>query len=284
MANVISPDNLELFDIESRIKPVLKWVGGKSGILDQIIPFFPKSFGRYIEPFTGGGAVLFALRIVVPSIINDLNPELVNLYAVLRDNPVELMKNLDSIGKKYSEDFYYALRGQRPQSPVKRAARTFFLNKTGFNGLYRQNSRGKFNVPFGKRDVCPALYDRENIYRASIRLRFSEIRSADFADVIAEAGVGDFVYCDPPYEPVSQTSNFTSYTRRGFSQDDQRRLVESCQGAVHRGACVAISNSYAGFIRKIYAPWNLKKIYARRAINSNAMCRGKIPEVLCLMG
>jgi DNA adenine methylase len=272
-----------LFDIGNRVRPVLKWAGGKSALLEQLIPHFPVSFDRYIEPFLGGGAVFFSLRGNVPSLLNELNPELFNLYSVIRDSPEELMRQLDSHARQYSKDFYYALRAETPQTAVARAARTLFLNKTGFNGLYRQNARGQFNVPYGHRKKCPALYNSENFKAVSHRLAQVELCNFDFSDVLAQAGVGDFIYCDPPYEPLSPTSSFNSYTRFGFDRGEQKRLYESLTQAVARGATVALSNSAAPFVVELYSHWDIRRVKARRAINSVAGRRGEIDELLVLM-
>jgi len=272
-----------LFDIERRAKPVLKWAGGKSALLPQLIKHFPKSFERLIEPFMGGGAVGFALREGQRALLNDMNPELVNLYSVIRDRPEDLMVSLDALSEKYSEEFFYQLRKERPTLDVVRAARTVFLNKTGFNGLYRQNSKGEFNVPFGKRVECPALYDRENIARVSNHLKLADLRNEDFGSILEAAGAGDFVYCDPPYEPLSSTSSFNSYTGGGFSQSEQARLRDACADAAKRGAIVAVSNSSAPFIKDLYSEWDVRSVSARRAINSKGSSRGEIEEVLVIL-
>lgn len=271
-----------MFDPEYRVRPILKWAGGKSGILPQLIQYFPSSFSRFVEPFFGGGAVFFALKPHVPAIINDANHELSELYAVVRDEPESLMRALDKLAAQYSEEFYYTLRSRSPSSVVQRAARMIFLNKTGFNGLYRQNSQGQFNVPFGKRVACPQLYDQENLLRASLHLQKVEIRSVDFEYVLDESGEGDLVYCDPPYEPLSPTSSFNAYKGSGFTQDDQRRLCNAAARAASRGAFVAISNSTAKFVLNLYENWDVKTIFARRAINSKGDGRGEIPEVLVI--
>ena len=264
---------------ENRVKPVLKWAGGKSGLLSQLIPLFPKTFDRYFEPFLGGGAVFFSLGFTGESFLNDLNPELIDVYETVRDQPMQLMKELDILFQKYSEEFYYHLREQNPESKISRAARTIFLNKTGFNGLYRQNSKGGFNVPFGKREKCPALYERENFLRASSSLQHATLQSVDFEEVINQAGSGDFVYCDPPYEPISPTSSFNSYQGGGFSQAEQIRLKNACMRAQMRGANIVISNSSAAFIKDLFSDCEVTSISARRAINSKADSRGEIEEL-----
>jgi DNA adenine methylase len=266
-----------------RIKPILKWAGGKSGLMSQLTPLFPKTYRKYFEPFIGGGAVFFSLDFSGLSFINDLNTELIDLYETVRDEPQKLMTALDALSKQYCEDFYYQLRSTKPDTRVDRAARTIFLNKTGFNGLYRQNSKGEFNVPFGKRIQCPALYDRDNFLRASSLLQRATLSSIDFEELINQAGAGDFVYCDPPYEPLSRTSSFNAYHGSGFSHDDQRRLKDACIRAQQRGAFVVISNSAADFIKELYSDCQLTYIAARRAINSKGSSRGAIDEVAVLL-
>lgn len=271
------------FDLENRAKPVLKWAGGKSALMPQLMASFPSSFQRYIEPFFGGGAVGLALREGRECVLNDRNPELVNLYEVIRDTPSDLLRALDSLAARYSEAFYYELRAANPSSAVERAARTLFLNKTGFNGLYRENARGVFNVPFGKRARCPTLYDEENIARVSARLRHATLRNVDFEEILDETRPGDFVYCDPPYEPLSSTSSFNSYTGGGFSRGEQTRLKSACERAASRGAFVAVSNSSAHFIKDLYQSWDIRPILARRAINSVGSARGEVEEVLVIL-
>ena len=171
---------MNLFAHDTKAKPVLKWAGGKSGPLVQLIEYFPPRFTRYVEPFVGGAAVFLSLDPKVPAVINDSNADLIELYRVVRDVPSDLMTELDKLATKYSEEFFYRVRAEMPKNTIKRAARMVFLNKTGFNGLYRLNSKGKFNVPFGKRVKCPALYKKENLLSVSARLRSSEIYNSDF--------------------------------------------------------------------------------------------------------
>jgi DNA adenine methylase len=267
----------------TRIRPVLKWAGGKSGLLSQISPLFPREFRHYYEPFFGGGAVFFSLNFTGKSYINDSNRELIELYEVIRDEPQKLMRALDALSEHYSESFYYQLRKDMPRDKIARAARTIFLNKTGFNGLYRQNAKGEFNVPFGKRISCPSLYDRENFLHAAASLRSAVLSSMDFEELINKAGDGDFIYCDPPYEPISRTSSFNAYQGGGFSQQEQRRLKEACIRAKCRGAFVIISNSSAEFIKDLYSDCDLSIISAKRAINSNGTSRGAIDEVVVVL-
>ena len=193
------------------------------------------------------------------------------------------MQQLDKISEKYSENFYYELRASDPKTEIEKASRTLFLNKTGFNGLYRLNSKGLFNVPFGKREKCPALYDKNNIFAVSNRLKNSTLLNQDFEFVIDQAQKGDFIYCDPPYEPLSPTSSFNSYNSGGFSFNEQERLYESCKKAVQRGATVLLSNSNSEKIIELYKNWDIHKIQVKRMINSKGNSRGKIEEVLVVM-
>ncbi|MDX1918640.1 MAG: DNA adenine methylase [Candidatus Caenarcaniphilales bacterium] len=269
-----------VLDINHRSRPIIKWAGGKSGLLTQFQTHFPQNCKRYIEPFIGGGAVFLALKQGIPSLINDSNEEIVNLYKVVRDYPKELIKRLDDLARNYSEEFYYELRQQNPLNEIDRAARTVFLNKTGFNGLYRQNSKGGFNVPFGKRLRCPELYEQVNLFEVSERLIKAEIKNQDFEEILEEAEEGDLIYCDPPYEPLNRTSSFNSYQANGFAQSEQKRLRDGCLKASRRGAQVFISNSTADFILDLYKEFDIKRVSARRAINSKGSQRGEIDEVL----
>ncbi len=271
------------FSIENKSKPILKWAGGKTSLLPQLLNYFPKKFNKYIEPFLGGGAVFLSLSPKKSTIINEYNKEIFHLYTVIQENPKELCDILDYYAEKYSEEFYYELRQKCSENKIEQAARTVFLNKTGFNGLYRQNSKGEFNVPFGKRLICPALYDFKNILQVSKRFQAAELFNYDFEKIINMAGEGDFIYCDPPYEPLSTTSSFNSYNGIGFSKEDQLRLRSCCEKAAKRGAKVIISNSSASFILDIYKDFEVNMLNAKRAINSNGLKRGFIEEALIII-
>ena len=272
------------FRTSDRLKPILKWAGGKSGLLPQLFEYFPCQFNRYIEPFVGGGAVFLSLSPDIPAVICDANAEIVNLYSVIRDSPQEFMSSLKKLASLYSEEHYYLVRSQVPTHLIDAAARTVYLNKTGFNGLYRQNAKGRFNVPWGKREVCPALFVHDNILDVSKRLQNTRIVQTDFQAVLEECGAGDFIYCDPPYEPLSPTASFNSYKAGGFSQAEQIRLRESCVAAAQRGAQVVLSNSSAPFIQNLYKFDDFYLVRARRAINSKGTARGEVAEVLVRFG
>lgn len=248
------------------MKPLLKWVGGKSAILPVIRKHFPEKVKTYYEPFVGGGAVLFDTdfrRVHV----NDANAELVNFYRTVASFPRMLMWEVDKLAAQYSEAFFYQLRSETPVDSIAKAARFLFLNRTCFNGLYRVNRAGNFNVPFCKRSECPNLYDVESVLDVHDRLACATISCEDFEKIIDLAGDGDFVYCDPPYIPVSKTAKFTSYTAGGFTGDDHHRLAKACTGAWNRGAKVLISNSDSPLLHKLYPEAELQRIVAPRRIN-----------------
>lgn len=264
----------------SRTRPFLKWAGGKTNSLPRLIQHFPVSFKRYVEPFVGGGSVFLSLRPGVAASLNDSNEELINAYKVVRESPGELMKRLDRLAARYSEEFFFKVRSSLPSEKVARAARLIFLNKTCFNGLYRTNSKGEFNVSFGKRERCPELYDSENLVEIAERLRKVHLSAGDFEDLIDSCGEGDFVYCDPPYVPVSPTANFSSYTRDGFSFVDHSRLRDAAERAEKRGAVVFVSNSNSEIVRQLYARWQAIPLEAPRCINSRGDKRGPVVELL----
>ncbi len=271
-----------MFNHLHRARPVLKWAGGKSSLLQELISLFPGRFERYIEPFLGGASVYLAIAPGTKAIINDSNSDLMLTYKVIRDNPEQLMKQLDSYKKRYSETFYFQVRKSNPISAIERATRFIFLNKTCFNGLYRTNSKGLFNVSFGKRVKCPELYDLENMLSVSKRLSRAKIMNTDFAEVIASARKGDLIYCDPPYVPLSDTAYFSSYTPGGFTWSDQNRLRDACDQARKRGAQIFVSNSSAPVVRKLFTGWRLKTVHAPRCINSKGDRRGKIEELIAI--
>jgi DNA adenine methylase len=246
-------------------------------------PYFPKRFGKYIEPFLGGGAVFFHLR-PKRAILSDSNPDLVNAFQVVRDHPAALMNALDGLARfRLSEEYFYQIRRWDPStlSPVGRAARTFFLNKTCFNGLYRVNSKGAFNVPWGDYKN-PSLYDRENILVASALLRRKTILLDDYREVCARARKDDFVYLDPPYHPLSQTSSFTGYTKEDFGERDQIALAEVFGELDSRGCRVMLSNSPTPLVRPLYDKFHVEVLKAKRAINSKGTSRGAIDELLVM--
>ena len=264
--------------LDAPAQPFLKWAGGKSQLLSQLMPLMPERFGRYHEPFVGGGAVFFALTPVHAS-LSDLNPDLVTCYRVIRDEPDALVRALRS--HVYEKDHFYEVRSWDPAAlePVERAARFIFLNRTCFNGLHRVNKKGQFNVPFG-RYTNPTICDEVNLHRVSASLRHTEISCGGFDAVLERARPGDFVYFDPPYQPISATSSFTAYTSSAFGPLQQEELAEVCKALDRRGCAFMLSNSNAAFIRELYQGFDVREVYATRAINRDATKRGPIAELL----
>jgi DNA adenine methylase len=260
-------------------RPFLKWAGGKNKLIQQYIPYFPKPFKTYYEPFLGGGAVFFYLN--PPSAtLTDINAELVNTYRCVRDNVEELIGILEGHQRRHCKDYYYKVRQGGGVTRIEKAARIIYLNKTCFNGLYRENSKGEFNVPVGKYKN-PKICNPELLRSVSVALQNAKINVRPFEDVLEYASSSDdFVYFDPPYHPLSPTSNFTAYSRHSFSQDDQIRLKNVFAELAERGVKVMLSNSDCPFIRELYKEFNIKSITASRLINSKALKRGKISEVL----
>jgi DNA adenine methylase len=266
----------------------VKWAGGKNQLLPEIDKRIPGPFEVFIEPFVGGGSVLFhVLQKYKPSkaVVADLNDELITTYRVIRDSPDILMGVLDRHLENHHKDpkeYYYEVRKHDPEtlSQVDVAARFIYLNKAGFNGLYRVNSKGSFNVPFGQRK-SPRLYVRENFLLASRLLKNVEFYSGDFEIVEEHVAEGSFVYMDPPYYPLIRTS-FTRYAKGDFLEDEQRRLYEFYKRLSEKGALCMKSNSYTDFILELYENFRQEKVYAKRLINRNSSGRGPIPEVIIM--
>jgi len=270
-------------------KPFVKWAGGKRQLLAELEKNFPKQFGTYFEPFLGGGAVLFDLLAKRPNLkcsVSDLNSDLVLAYVTIRDKLGRLIESLENHSKNYHKDstnYYYEVRKQEPKSQIEKVSRLLFLNKTCFNGLYRVNSKGKFNVPLG-RYTNPNIVNRENLITASKFLQSEKIKIScrDFESILKDAKKGDFVYFDPPYQPVSDTANFTSYTHRDFTEDDLQRLADLANQLNSKGAHVLLSNSNTKIVKKIFSSkkWKVKEIAVNRAINSNSQKRTGHKEIL----
>lgn len=269
------------------LSPVLKWVGGKRQLLNDIIPMIPTNYSIYVEPFIGGGAVLFELQ-PKKAIINDFNSELINVYIVIRDYPDELIRELQFHKENNSSEHFYGVReyDRKPElfsqmTPVQKAARIIYLNKTCYNGLYRVNSAGQFNSPYGK-------YKNPNIVNETVIRAMSKyfnennivIKNGDFKDALKGLRKGAFVYLDPPYMPISSSSSFTGYTENGFNEDKQRELKALCDSLDKKGIKFLQSNSDCEFIRELYSGYKIKTIKAKRVINSKGNSRGEINEVL----
>ncbi|UBF27744.1 DNA adenine methylase [Kovacikia minuta CCNUW1] len=260
-------------------RPFLKWAGGKGQLIQQYLPFFPNQFSTYYEPFLGGGAIFFHL-LPTRSQLMDINPELVNVYLCVRDQVETLIVQLQEHQNHHSSDYYYWVRSQTEAAPVERAARLIYLNKTCFNGLYRENSKGQFNVPMGSYKN-PTICDPDLLRAVSTVLQSTRIEVGHFEAILDEAkSPQDFVYFDPPYHPISATSKFTSYNRYSFCTEDQIQLRDVFKVLAGRGVKVMLSNSDCPFIRNLYQDFPIHTILASRAINSNAGKRGKITEVL----
>lgn len=265
-----------------RSRPFLKWAGGKGRLLSQYQPFFPASFNTYYEPFLGGGAVFFhVIDRAKGAVLGDINPELVNVYRCVRNHVGELIERLEHHQRHHSQTYYYELRQQRDLTrPTERAARLIYLNKTCYNGLYRENSQGHFNVPMG-RYKNPPICDPDLLWAASTTLQGAEIRPFSFEAILDwPITAQDLVYFDPPYHPISATSHFTGYSRYGFTATDQERLADVFRQLAQQGVPVMLSNSDCEFIRQLYQGFAIHPIQAARAINSQAGRRGKIGELL----
>lgn len=263
---------------EIRAKPVIKWAGGKGQLLGQFARLLPRKFNNYCEPFFGGGALFYYLS-PKKAVLIDNNPELINFYTVVRDQ-LELLL-ADARKHKNDADYYYQVRALDPKNltQVERASRFLFLNKTGYNGLWRVNRQGKHNVPFG-RYRNPTIVDEDSLRRASAALRRAEIILGDFTEVLKKAQADDFIYFDPPYHPLSTTANFTDYTAESFGPSDQKRLAETFKALDQRGCYVMLSNSDTEFIRQLYAGYNIETVIAKRAINCRPDRRGPISELV----
>lgn len=271
-------------------KPCLKWAGGKTGLLPEILPRLPSKIRTYYEPFLGGGAVFFALaaekRFDVAHLA-DTNSELILTYHAIARESGDVISLLRDHAKTHSESQYYRIRaldvlGLKKLRRPERAARLIYLNKTCFNGLYRVNKRGLFNTPFGDYKKCPTICDEANILAVSHTLGGAVLSALDFEAAVDGARKGDAAYFDPPYSPLSETSSFTSYTKDGFGPDDQERLRNVFRKLDERGVHVLLSSSDTPLVRKLYKGFRIEEVQARRAINSKGGKRGKIGELLIL--
>jgi DNA adenine methylase len=267
--------------------PVVKWVGGKTKLLPELLARMPASFGRYYEPFIGGAALFFKLA-PHRAVIADINPDLVGLYTTLARDPASVIRRLAHHRSAHDETHYYATREKwnhhhMSWSEAERAATFIYLNKTCFNGLWRVNRAGDFNVPIG-RYADPPICVPDALRAASTVLARAEIRHADYQTAIEDAKAGDFLYFDPPYDPLNSTSSFTSYTAGDFGPQDQKTLAATAKQLIDRGCKVMLSNNDTPFVRSLYKGLKIEKVKCTRAINSNAAKRGEIDELVITGG
>lgn len=272
------------------MKPFLKWAGGKGQLLEQLDPLFPESFERYHEPFLGGGAVFFHLAwktgLTGSASLSDANRDLIEVYQVLSDCPEGLIGLLRDYKAAHDAAFYTKIRASKPKSPTERAARFVYLNRTCFNGLYRVNKKGDFNVPMG-RYANPLICDEEVLRAASVILKNlvkrGSITHRSFNDALQEPTADDFVYLDPPYVPVSETANFTAYTKDGFGPKDQERLRDALEKLSDRDVKWMLSNADTPKVWDLYGAMggvNILKVNAKRNINSRSDKRGVVGELV----
>ncbi|MFN7204031.1 MAG: DNA adenine methylase [Aphanizomenon sp.] len=269
------------------VKPFVKWAGGKRQLVPTILAnHLPKNYNlqTYYEPFIGGGALLFSLQ-PKKAVINDSNAELINCYKIIKNSLDELIEDLKN--HKNNEYYYYDIRDWdreknfKSKTEVQRASRIIFLNKTCYNGLFRVNSQGQFNVPFGKYKN-PNILDIAVLKAVNKYLNENQVRilNSDFQEAVKDAKGGDFIYLDPPYDPVSETASFTGYDVNGFNKQEQRRLKEVFDDLNSRGCHILLSNACTEFIEDLYKDYPHTKISAIRAINCNGKKRGKVDEIL----
>ena len=268
------------------LQPFTKWTGGKRQLLGELRSYMPETYGRYFEPFVGGGALFFDLA-PEQAVINDFNEELINAYRQIKDKPVDLIDLLLGHKENNSKDYYLELRAAdrdgrlASMTDVERAARILYMLRVDFNGLYRVNSKNQFNVPYG-RYKNPKIVDVDLIHQISGYLNENdiEILQTDFADAVAGAQTGDFVYFDPPYIPLNETSSFTSYTHEGFSYEEQVHLRDTFKELTDRGVYVMLSNSSSPLVEELYQDFNVHFVEAQRTNGAKSSSRGKISEII----
>jgi DNA adenine methylase len=263
-------------------RPLLKWAGGKSRCLPDILALLPDSIGTYYEPFVGGAAVFFALAAkgrFKKAVLGDRNPDLVDVYRGVKTNVEAVIKELRRY--RYDRDEFYKIRALDPKTLdlPERAARVIYLNKTGYNGLYRVNSKGEFNVPFG-RHKNPTICDEDGLRLAAAALKNAKLKVGDFKDTCCTAERGDAVYFDPPYYPISETANFTAYDKNAFGRSEHEALAETFSTLARQGVSVVLSNSSTSFTRKLFNGHAVRRIDVTRPINSKSSARGPVAEIL----
>ena len=268
------------------LQPFTKWTGGKRQLLGELRSYMPETYGRYFEPFVGGGALFFDLA-PEQAVINDFNEELINAYRQIKNNPAELINLLIKHKENNSKDYYLELRSAdrdgriSRMTGVERAARILYMLRVDFNGLYRVNSKNQFNVPYG-RYKNPKIVDVDLLYQISEYLNENdiEILQTDFAEAVKDAQTGDFVYFDPPYIPLNETSSFTSYTHEGFSYEEQVRLRDTFKELTERGVYAMLSNSSSPLVEELYKDFNIYFVEAQRTNGAKSSSRGKISEII----
>ena len=270
-------------------KPFVKWVGGKRQLMQVLEDNFPKQFGTYHEPFLGGGAVMFNLLSKEAKLscnVSDFNSDLILAYVTIRDKLRKLIESLENHSKNYHKDsveYYYEVRNQEPKQQIEKVSRLIFLNRTCFNGLYRVNKKGRFNVPLG-RYTNPNIVNKENLTAVSKILHSEKIKIScrGFEAVLDDVKKDDLVYFDPPYQPISSTSNFTSYTHRDFTEKDLERLVDLANQLNSKGCHVLLSNSNSKIVKDFFSEkhWSISEINANRAINSDSKKRTGHKEII----
>lgn len=271
-------------------RPIVKWVGGKGQLLNQFQPLFPKDFNNYFEPFLGGGAVFFHLH-PKKAYLNDLNQKLISALESIQTDPEGVIKILENLQDEFhsrdllkQKELFYFLRNKfnfEKNHKLEKAAILIFLNKTCFNGMYRENSRGEFNTPFGSYKN-PTILDEDNVLAVSDALRNVQLTSLPFENAVEKAKKGDFIYFDPPYHPLTKTANFTGYNENNFGEDDQIRLSEVFRDLDKRGCKIMLSNSDTKFVKSLYEGFRIGKVLANRQINCKATGRGKIKELVIM--
>lgn len=269
-----------------KARPFLKWVGGKRQLINELLKGMPEKIHSYHEPFIGGGALFFELagqKRFKKTFLSDLNAELINAYIVVQSKVEELIQSLKK--HVHSKEYYYRLRAVNPETldEVERASRLIYLNKTCYNGLYRVNSKGRFNVPFGSYKN-PKICDKDNLRLCSEALKGVSIRRQSFDAVLRAAKPKDFIYFDPPYHPVSKTSSFSAYEKSGFGEVEQKRLRDVFVELDRKDCFVMLSNSYSDFTLELYHRYavkkKLQKVHATRAVNSKSSARGAVREII----
>jgi len=260
----------------------LKWAGAKSKLLSQLMEYMPKKIDTYYEPFLGSGAMLFYVLHtydVKKAYVSDINEELINTFLVVKDNPHKLIELLKEHQKNHSKEYYYKIRDHVPKDKLELAARFIYLNKTCFNGLYRVNSKGLFNVPIGSYKN-PTILQEEKILKASKLLKNVEFNVGDYNLILSKVKKDDFVYLDPPYHPLEDKNSFTKYAKGDFSEKNQQELKLFCDELNKKKVNFLESNSYTKFIKELYKNYSQNEVLANRMINCKATGRGKIKELV----